>query len=300
MLTIFSTPKAFTGQVEVIQRNAIRSWTLLRPTREVILFGNDKGTADISAELGLRHVREIELNEFGTPILSDVFEKAQLLAKHDLLCYVNADIIFMDDLMEAVDQVAQNKHRFLVVGQRWDLDVTETLDFNAPDWQITLKDQVRTRARLHPPSGIDYFVFRRGMWGVIPPFAVGRTTWDQWLIFRALQLGATVTDATSMVCAVHQNHDYTHASPKSKTELWFGDEARRNRQLAGRTGSYSIVDARWKLTPQGLKVRIHPEGLGRLIDTWDIMYPGLRLLHRPLRMTWQMLRYARRVAGFKS
>ncbi|MEE9166835.1 MAG: hypothetical protein V3U24_05155 [Candidatus Neomarinimicrobiota bacterium] len=299
MLTIFTMAKPFEGNIAVIQQNAIRSWTLLRPTPEVILFGNDKGTADISAEFGLRHVQRIERNEFGTPVLSDLFEKAQRLARHDLLCYVNADIIFMDDLIDAADQVAQHKRRFLVVGQRWDLEVTVPFDFNVPDWQIILKDQVSTGAQLHAPSGIDYFIFRRGMWGVIPRFAVGRTAWDQWLIFRALQLGVTVIDATPTVCAVHQNHDYTHASHKSKTELWFGEEALRNRQLAGRSGSYSIVDARWELTPQGLRIRIHPEGLGRLIDTWDIMYPGLRFLHRPLKVTWKLLRNARRVGGFR-
>jgi len=37
MLTLFTIPKAFQGHTGVIQRNAIRSWTLLRPECEIIL-----------------------------------------------------------------------------------------------------------------------------------------------------------------------------------------------------------------------------------------------------------------------
>src|SRR5215470_320731 len=59
MLTIFATPKPFRDHIAVIQRNAIRSWTLLRPACEIILMGNDEGTADIAAEFGVRYVPEV-------------------------------------------------------------------------------------------------------------------------------------------------------------------------------------------------------------------------------------------------
>ena len=52
MLTILSTPKRFSGIFEVIQTNAITSWTQLDPRPEIILFGRDEGTAEICAELG--------------------------------------------------------------------------------------------------------------------------------------------------------------------------------------------------------------------------------------------------------
>jgi hypothetical protein len=31
MLTVFSTPKPFVGHSDIIRRNALKSWTLLRP-----------------------------------------------------------------------------------------------------------------------------------------------------------------------------------------------------------------------------------------------------------------------------
>ena len=80
MLTILSTPKAFTGLFAVIQRNAIESWTKLEPRPEIILFGRDPGTAEICDELGLRHVPDVAENAHGTPLLSDMFLTGQQLA----------------------------------------------------------------------------------------------------------------------------------------------------------------------------------------------------------------------------
>src|SRR5437868_6839668 len=46
-LTVFATMKHFRGRAAVHQRNAIRSWTLLRPRPEVILFGDEDGVVQI-------------------------------------------------------------------------------------------------------------------------------------------------------------------------------------------------------------------------------------------------------------
>ena len=131
MLTLFTIAKPFHGHIAVIQRNAIRSWTSLRPACEIILFGDDEGTAKTAADFGVRHIPDVACNEYGTPLLNDIFEKAQRVARHNLLCYVNADIILMSDFMRAVEEVARRKRRFLMVGQRWDLDVQEPLDFSS-------------------------------------------------------------------------------------------------------------------------------------------------------------------------
>src|SRR6266853_4649960 len=47
VLTIFASAKPFHGHTGVIQRNAIASWTRLRPRPEIILFGNEPGVAEI-------------------------------------------------------------------------------------------------------------------------------------------------------------------------------------------------------------------------------------------------------------
>src|SRR5712691_9090902 len=97
MLTIFALPKRFRGHFGVIQRNAISQWARLRPRPEILLFGNEEGTGEIALELGVRHIPEMKCNEYGTPLLSDLFAKAHALASHDILCYVNADIMLLGD-----------------------------------------------------------------------------------------------------------------------------------------------------------------------------------------------------------
>jgi hypothetical protein len=48
MLTFFTTAKPFVGHSGIIQRNALRSWKLLDPDVEVILFGDEEGAAEVS------------------------------------------------------------------------------------------------------------------------------------------------------------------------------------------------------------------------------------------------------------
>jgi len=66
MLTLFTTAKPFEGHSGVIQRNALQSWKRLHPDVEVILFGEDAGSAEIANELGLGHEAFVERNKFGT------------------------------------------------------------------------------------------------------------------------------------------------------------------------------------------------------------------------------------------
>jgi hypothetical protein len=70
MLTLFTTAKPFEGHSGVIQRNALKSWKLLHPDIEIILFGDDADGAEIANELGSRHEPFVERNEFGTKRLS--------------------------------------------------------------------------------------------------------------------------------------------------------------------------------------------------------------------------------------
>src|SRR4030095_8568524 len=134
----------------VIQRNAIRSWTLLRPACEIILMGNEEGTAEIAAEFGLRHVPDVARNTFGTPLVSDLFKQAQQLSARNLFCYVNSDIILMSDFMQAVKRVIDKKSRFLLVGHRWNLDVKEVFEFK-PDWEAKVRSRVRKLGMLASP-----------------------------------------------------------------------------------------------------------------------------------------------------
>jgi hypothetical protein len=253
MITLFTTPKPLEGEFRRLQENAVGSWRALGPEAEILILGDEPGAAELAAREGVRHLAEVTRNEFGTPRVDDLFRRAEATATQPILCYINADIILGSDFLPAVRMAAGVRGRFLMVGRRWNLDVEEQIDFSDPAWESKIRDQVRARGRLEDPSGIDYFIYRRGLWSNIPPFAVGRTMWDNWLIYNARTRGAAVIDATDVLEVIHQNHGYGH-HPKGYTGVWKGPEAERNMQLAGGLEHYfTIEDATHRLTRRGLR-----------------------------------------------
>src|SRR4030095_8366549 len=127
MLSIFAFPKPFRGHIGTIQRNAIGSWVRLNPQCEIFLFGDEEGTAAVAKEFGVCHVPSIARNEFGTPLLSEVFKKGEQLASHAVICYVNCDIILGSEFIPSVEYVRRWRQHFLIVGECWNLDVEKPL-----------------------------------------------------------------------------------------------------------------------------------------------------------------------------
>lgn len=232
-LSVFACPKPFTDpHIAIIQRNAITSWTLLRPRPEITLFGNEEGTERICEDLNLRHVPEIRRNEFGTPLLGDLFRKANQVASNDLLCYVNADIILLSDFARAVARFGGV--RCLLVGCRTDMYVSREIEFSDSNWERDLRAESERVGSLHSHRGMDYFLFPRGLWDEVPPFAIGRLAWDNWLVYDARRRGFRVVDATRSVKVIHQNHDHPPEIDKShRRRSRDHPETQRNRELSG-------------------------------------------------------------------
>lgn len=281
MLTLFSVPKPFRGHIGVIQANAIQSWIRLRPSCEIILLGDEEGTGEVATQFGLHHMPRVRRNPFGTPLLDSVFWQVQASARHSLMCYINADIILMSGFIGAVQSMQTFKQSFLMVGCRWDVDLAGPLDFVSPDWESKLQAYVKQYGRPRPPSWIDYFVFPRGLYEEIPPFAIGRPAFDNWLLWKAHSLGASLIDASEIVTAVHQNHDYSH-HPSGQAGVWEGLEAQENRRLMGGWHHcFTVSDANYKLTAAGLQPNLNPDRFIRML--WTRRWQRLLEWTRPMR-----------------
>ena len=209
LLTIFSAPKPFRGHIDLIQRNAIDSWLALGDQVEIFLVGDEEGIAEITAETGIRHIQNVERNKQGTPLISSIFELARDAALSPLLCYINADVILLDDFLPTIRWVYDTVRSFLIVGQRWDLNVNERVFFR-DGGATALRNRVTLDGRLHSPAGSDYFVFPRDLLTQIPPFALGRAGWDNWMIYAGRAAQVPVIDATERITIIHQDHDYNH------------------------------------------------------------------------------------------
>jgi hypothetical protein len=310
MLTIFSIPKAFQDHVGIIQRNAIQSWSRLRPAYEIVLCGDDPGTAEAAAEFDALHIPDIELNEFGTPLLHSAFEKVAKTARRPVLCYVNADIIFLSDFPKAIDRIPFS--RYLMVGQRWDVDITTAWDFNDPDWEKELRQTAQQSGTPNTVYAFDYFVFPPdGVIEKLPPFAVGRPMWDRWFFYRARkELRIPTIDASRAVQAIHQNHEYAHV-PKQRGEKSHGPEADRNFSFMKNTDPKRINmrDATHVVTSEAVlparKVLIREIGyfdfFRRRLVTLQIFMPRTKplvvLIVRIYRLTMGRLVNARKESG---
>ncbi len=209
-ITIFTCPKPFaTTPIAQIQHNAIQSWNELGPEVEVILVGDDDGVAEAAAHYGIRHIPEVKRNLLGTPLVSSVFAKARQSSRTSLLAYVNADLILMPDFVESALHVFGQTEAFLIVGQRWDLALDQPLRLSSR-WKEELRKELGQRGNLHSPNGSDYFIFPRTCFTLLPDFAIGRSGWDNWMIYYGRKQGYRVIDASSSIRVVHQSHDYSH------------------------------------------------------------------------------------------
>lgn len=278
MLTLFTVPKPFRGHIGVIQRNALGSWARLEPRLQILVCGEEEGAREAAAGAGAEFIPEVARNEYGTPLLSHVFALAAERARHGLLCYVNADIVLLPDFLAAAARLAALRPRFLMVGQRWDLDVREALPFEVAGWAAATARRARDAGILHAPAGSDYFVYPKGAMGTLPEFAVGRPGWDNWFLYRARVLRLPVVDATAVTTVIHQNHDYAHVAKATGTD-WEGPEAIRNRELMGGGDHvFTLLDVTHRLMADGLRRPRSSAHLRRRIAALGALHPALRPL----------------------
>ena len=246
LITFFSAPKPFTNpHIAMIQRNAIKSWTLL-PDVEVILLGEEEGLAEAAKEFGVKHIPTVARNESGVPLISSMFQLARENSNSDFLCIINADMILMSDFFEAAKQGVQWKDTFVLLSQRWDYDINSPIDFSK-GWESQLRESVRKQNQLHRPAGSDFFLFPKNSYQDIPDFRIGRAGWDNWMIYKARKENWPVIDCTPSMMVVHQNHDYSHL-PEGKAHYDHPD-TNENIRLAGGQANirYTILDSTHQL-----------------------------------------------------
>jgi len=283
MLTIFTIPHAFTAATELSQRNAIQSWQRLE-NAQIILCGDDQGVAEAAAEFGCEHYPTLRRTSLGTPRLDDAFDAAERLARHELICYVNADIILLDGFQSVVSKLSDPG--FMIAGCRINVQLSAGIPFERENWDVDLWTWAQRQGQYAERSGSDYFIFRRGTLGAIPPFAVGRQYWDNWMMFRARQRGWPLMDGTRLIRAIHQNHDYGHV-PKAAGGMWEGPESDDNLRVSGGQ-LYTLVDATHVLGQSGPEPIVELEYRLRRVRRRLQRLPGWRLarsLYRRIRPT---------------
>jgi len=208
-LTIFTIPKTFGGlqdPTRITQDNAIISWLNLKPRPDIILFGNDSGVCEAAERFGCKYHPTILKTPLGTPLVSEAFKYVGTLTDADLTAYVNCDIIisqlWLDGILLVEDQIPDGP--FVIVGQRWDVLIDQAMNYNC-NWADRLNVKAKHEGRRHGSGGSDYFVFpRNSCFSLMPPFAVGRCSWDNWSMSHIVSLDIPLVDLSQYAMVFHQ------------------------------------------------------------------------------------------------
>jgi succinoglycan biosynthesis protein ExoL len=245
MISILTSLKPFKGGAIRLQENALSNWRRLNPNIEIILYGDGHGISERAYSFGAKHVSNIKSNSKGIPDFSAIAEHAALYAKFDIQVYLNGDILLPPDFIEQINLVSIRQ--YLIVGQRIDLACDAVFNPLTSDWNGEIRRCALVgQAQLHDPTGVDYFVFPRGLWKGLAPLIIGRAGYDNALIANCLRKRIPIIDATWSIHAVHQWHDYSHV--KGVSETYDGDEALTNKRLHDiEHSSPNIEEAKWRL-----------------------------------------------------
>ena len=265
MITLFATPKNFTGIFKIIQQNALRSWRALSPDIQIIIFGDSEGSREAADEIQAEYIEDVQCSPRGVPILSDLFRKADKLSKYPILTFINADIILPDNFLSAIEISTNTFSKFLMVGHRWDMDVDTLINFDNKTEYNLFWERVKTDSNKHACTGIDYFVYKRNQWGKLPDFVIGMPGYDNWLIWRARRSRIPVIDATKELIAVHQNHDYN-------LERLFEPDGILNRKIH-KDRTLNLLDTNYQISEGKINKNNSKEFIIRNLHKLPIIFP---------------------------
>ncbi len=260
-LTIVSTCKPFIGDDAIRQRNSIISWITAVKPQNVLLVGDEPGVAEISEEFGLMNDKEVDRIDGRLPSLQGVLDSPSL-RDSPFVCYVNADVILPANTTDVLERVARQMSQFMIVGERWNIDLLRPIK-STEIADRSLETFARQHGRLPGPHWVDYFIYPQGLLGEIPRLAIAGGLWDHWLVGRALQQGASVVDATSVLTAIHQEHqrpDANAAESRWTTNLEVIGDQRMLRTIADAThslatdGGITNMSARRRIVSRTLRL----------------------------------------------
>lgn len=133
-----------------------------------------------------------------------------------------------------------------MIGQRRDLEIVTPLSFH-DDWEEELRERAANSSA--QGDGIEYFIYPSTIFRDVPPFAIGRVHYDNWLCYTARRYAIPVIDATAVVTAIHQVHP-------SNPQLMLTDEWHTNKMLMGdELKAFTPTEATHVLTQRGLLPR---------------------------------------------
>jgi len=276
MITLFATPKNFTGIFNDIQLNAIRSWRALSKDIQIIILGDSKGSEKAAREINAEYIPVVRSTTTGVPYLSDLFKQAEKQAKYDVMTFINADIILPSNFLDYIPLLSKQFNKFLMVGHRWDMDVNKQIDFKNKAEINKFWISAKNSSQMHECTGIDYFIFKKHQWTRIPDFAIGRPGYDNWLIWNARRHFIPVIDASDYVKAIHQNHDFNFHNLTADPKIILEEDGLNNIKIHGNR-TLNLLDTNYYLEENKIIKKTSKEYINRNLGKLPIIFPEISI-----------------------
>jgi len=200
MITLYSTFKRFTHpRFAKVQTDALLSWQKLDPKPEIIIIGNDPGTAQACRQNGFIHIPEVECSETGTPVCIDFIRQAEKRASNDIMLLCSGDIFITQDTIEAAKAISKQMDEFCVVPRKKFVDIENG---------VPVRDVIcGTGTPWATWQGGDYYLHSKGIFEGMPNFLVGRHYVERWM-YRWLCNKNALIDGTLAITCLHQKHPH--------------------------------------------------------------------------------------------
>ena len=289
MITILTTFKPFIGDDFIRQNNALASWRALGADLEIMVFGQIPGLQLVSEKFRVRSIPEVPVSGGNLPSIDAIFEFAQVQGKYDLQAYVNGDIILMEDFVSALKSI--HFTRFVMTGQRLDVNVQELLDFSDKNNLKSIKRMLLLNAVLHDVGGMDYFAYRRGSIPPLPRLYLGSAAWDNILVFASRKSRIPVIDATFDIQAFHQDHAHKRLGDGQRM-AYDGPAAKLNRsRIQDEMCLFYTIDASHWLKHGKVKTALlSPRHAWRMVLTIPVLHGWHGVIRWPFRLVAGLVR----------
>lgn len=243
--TLFTTFKPFAGESACLQDAALASWSAQK--LPVIVFGDDAGVAPRAARYGFRHEADVRTSGKGAPFISDMIKRAAEIAETPYVALINGDILLDQQAVAVIDRTlrqlaAQSEgNQYLLSARRRNIPLTEQ--------DVTEGHILETVAGLDARYGhwdidnaIDIFIFDRTLYRDVPDLSVGRSGWDNWLLWEAKRQGAALVDLSAEMALKHPIHGYVGPQGGWANLMTDPDVVRNQALVAGDRLTFSDMD----------------------------------------------------------
>lgn len=214
LLVIFTTFKSDTNRASIHQE-VINNWSVLGDDIQPIFFYNKSEPNDwdiLALEKGWIGLSLASTNNFGTPVLKEMYMKVTNKLKSEFYGFCNGDILFDQKIKMTLKHILNNKiflrNSTMVIGQRTNIEVQDYYDYKKSNLNDTksLSHIADARGSLFMKMAEDYFFIHSPEnfpWHDIKDIVIGRRGYDNYLVSEAVQHNVSVIDATKTILAVH-------------------------------------------------------------------------------------------------